>query len=218
MAIDRKAILAWFWARFTAGRGVVGAYVIVIVGLSLLVNENHAHYRAASNLPANTRLVADNLRAPPGLSVGGRLRLLHESALITGHYLTHDLRKGIPIGPDSVLPWPDLKEAPITPVQLKGEPDLRLLNSGANVEIAVGEAHKQARVQAVIVSKGKWFALFRQKDVGDTFKQTVKIVRILSLPDGSPAKGQQKPPNKSEPKAQPQQSSNENAPKPQTGK
>lgn len=169
----------------TWGRSLSALYVAAILFVAFFVlheSETPAFYKAARELGANTRLTEFDLHAAEMNSIGDRLRLRRVRDKLVGQYLTRDAHKDEAIDADKVSVWPDLKDVPVTPVQLGAEPDQRMVNQGATVDVSIGDAHKQLQVLAVIVSDGKWFALFRKADIGDVSKAEPKLARVLSLP------------------------------------
>jgi hypothetical protein len=158
------------------------ALVIVVAFFLLPENKTSVVHKAARELGANTRLTDVDLHADVMNSISDLMRFRRTRDQLVGRYLTLDAHKGETIDIDKVSPWPDLKNVRVTPVQLGAEPDQRIVNQGATVEVSIGDARKQLEVLAVVVSDGKWFALFRQADLGDISKAEPKLVRVLSLP------------------------------------
>jgi hypothetical protein len=167
------------------GRLLAVAYVLAVIAVAFfLVQESKTSviYKAARELGANTRLTDVDLSADKMNSIDDRMRLRRVRDQLVGQYLTQDTHKGATIDPDKVSPWPDLKDVRVTPVPLGAEPDQRMVNQGATVEVSVGDARKQLQVLAVVVSDGKWFALVKQAEIGDISKAEPKLTRVLSLP------------------------------------
>jgi hypothetical protein len=183
-------------------------YVVLVIGVAIFLvpeSKTSAIYKAARELGANTRLTDVDLSADKMNSIDDRLRLRRVHDQLVGRYLTHDTHKGETIDPDKVSPWPDLKDVRVTPVPLGAEPDQRMVNQGATVEVSVGDARKQLQVLAVVISDGKWFALFRQAEIGDISKAEPKLTRVLSLPgvtQASPPPAKVDPPRGSKKKPQ----------------
>lgn len=192
----------------TGGRLLAVLYVVLVIGVAIFLvpeSKTSAIYKAARELGANTRLTDVDLSADKMNSIDDRLRLRRVHDQLVGRYLTHDTHKGETIDPDKVSPWPDLKDVRVTPVPLGAEPDQRMVNQGATVEVSVGDARKQLQVLAVVISDGKWFALFRQAEIGDISKAEPKLTRVLSLPgvtQASPPPAKVDPPRGSKKKPQ----------------
>jgi hypothetical protein len=192
----------------TGGRLLAVLYVVLVIAVAIFLvpeSKTSAIYKAARELGANTRLTDVDLSADKMNSIDDRLRLRRVHDQLVGRYLTHDTHKGETIDPDKVSPWPDLKDVRVTPVPLGAEPDQRMVNQGATVEVSVGDARKQLQVLAVVISDGKWFALFRQAEIGDISKAEPKLTRVLSLPgvtQASPPPAKVDPPRGSKKKPQ----------------
>jgi hypothetical protein len=187
----------------TWGRSLTVVYVAAVVAIAIFfVHESKTSvlYKAARELGANTRLTDADLSADKMNSIDDRLRLRRVHDQLVGWYLTHDTHKGEAIDADKVSPWPDLKDVRVTPVPLGAEPDQRMVNQGATVEVSIGEARKQLQVLAVVVSDGKWFALFRQAEIGDISKAEPKLTRVLSLPGVAQASPPPVPPKVDRPR------------------
>jgi hypothetical protein len=170
--------------QFTMQRVLTVLYVLAVVVVSCWVSESRtsSFYKAARELGANTRLSVVDLKPEPMSTLDDRLRLKRARDQLVGQYLTRDLHRGEAVAAGCVLPWPDMKDVVVTPVQLEAEPDLRMINQGAMVEVSVGDTRKQLEVLAIVLSNAKWFALFRTKDIGDVAKDEPKLLRILSMP------------------------------------
>jgi hypothetical protein len=192
----------------TGGRLLAVLYVVLVIAVAIFLvpeSKTSAIYKAARELGANTRLTDVDLSADKMNSIDDRLRLRRVHDQLVGRYLTHDTHKGETIDPDKVSPWPELKDVRVTPVPLGAEPDQRMVNQGATVEVSVGDARKQLQVLAVVISDGKWFALFRQAEIGDISKAEPKLTRVLSLPgvtQASPPPAKVDPPRGSKKKPQ----------------
>jgi hypothetical protein len=192
----------------TWGRLLAVLYVVLVIAVAIFLvpeSKTSAIYKAARELGANTRLTDVDLSADKMNSIDDRLRLRRVHDQLVGRYLTHDTHKGETINPDKVSPWPDLKDVRVTPVPLGAEPDQRMVNQGATVEVSIGDARKQLQVLAVVVSDGKWFALVKQAEIGDISKAEPKLTRVLSLPgvtQASPPPPKVDPPRGSKKKPQ----------------
>jgi hypothetical protein len=187
--VSLREIGTFLKGKITVGLFLTLIYVVVVVIASCFVRESDtsAFYKASRWLGANTRLTEVDLRPLPVSSIGDRLRLQQARDQLVGQYLARNVNRDEAIGADTVLPWPDLKDVAVTPVPLGAAPDQRMINRGTIVDVAIGDAHKQLQVLAVVLSDTKWFALFRTSEIGDISKEEPKLGRILSLPGGEPA-------------------------------
>jgi hypothetical protein len=192
----------------TIGRVMVFAYLLVAVAVAVLVipgRNGGKHYQARRYMGVNTRLSAELLQEPNGISLEDRLWLRRERARLLGKYLTSNVEKDGEVKDDMVKALPDVKAGDAVAVELTAQPDWVYFNQGSVVQVWAGknETPERLHVLAVVPSgDNKWLALLSRGEVRQQNffnPKEATTIRLDAPPEKPPEKpqeasGQQPPP------------------------
>jgi hypothetical protein len=177
----------------TMGRFLVVLYTaaVVVIAFCLLPWRGEGSYLQAERyLGANTRLASALWHQPHDRLEVRQVELARLEEALAGRYLRKPVDADARLTRADVMPWPDLGDQEIVAVLLEDEPDWRMLNQGASVDVWYGQKLATAQhtvVQAIIPDGTKWRVLVPRRDfsadgLASADKPSVRLVKLPNKP------------------------------------